>query len=340
MNIIDEKIKGLVFGSAFGDAWGYVTEFMKYPNIMEQNIEPPQELVISDDTQMSIYNFYAMQEIMEQGYNWNLLPHNIDIQNSIRKTFAEFHIDFYNDKMNNRAPGGTCMSALKKYYETTNKVTGREGALHNNSKGCGTIMRSPWMGAFPIPRETIALLSIIQSQTTHDHPTSWVAAAVAALITHDTLHNINTDLPYIEKSLKIIDEIAKIDSELIEDSDLGLIELRKGLLNIQEKFESFTMFDNGISDVNDFFGQGWIAEETLYNAVGVCDMYGSKRPYYAIKRLVRTNGDSDSVASVGGAFLGAEKGYSMLDHRIEEHLEKPYAAELRFIVKELININS
>ena len=30
----DERIKGMIYGSAFGDAWGYVTEFSRIADIL------------------------------------------------------------------------------------------------------------------------------------------------------------------------------------------------------------------------------------------------------------------------------------------------------------------
>ena len=77
-----------------------------------------------------------------------------------------------------------------------------------------------------------------------------------------------------------------------------------------------------------FFGEGWVADETLYNAIIAVAAYSSRSIYKGIQRLVWTNGDSDSLAAVGGAFLGAFKGYEALQYDVKSNLENRYQVEL------------
>ncbi|MEV6705434.1 ADP-ribosylglycohydrolase family protein, partial [Micromonospora wenchangensis] len=56
-------------------------------------------------------------------------------------------------------------------------------------------------------------------------------------------------------------------------------------------------------------GEGWIAEEALATAL-LCVLRHPDDPVAAIGRGATTAGDSDSIAALAGAFLGAAHGMS------------------------------
>jgi ADP-ribosylglycohydrolase len=57
-------------------------------------------------------------------------------------------------------------------------------------------------------------------------------------------------------------------------------------------------------DPCDFGGQGWRAHECLATALLCADLF-PRDPIAALRRATVTGGDSDSIAAVAGAILGA-----------------------------------
>lgn len=342
---LSDKLKGMIYGSALGDAWGYKTEFMTIDKILKEQPSVPGELIISDDTQMSIYNIRAIEEIF-QNYSFdelNSIASDESMQNSVRKVFAEHHMVWLVDPRNNRAPGMTCMSALEKYSRMSVKITGGEGAWGNNSKGCGTIMRAPWLGVLPLNRDTLVVLSILQSETTHGHSTASISSAVATLLVND-LFNENHNLLGNDEALtigaKIVEEIKNMDIPLVQNSMNGIEEVEKAFVNASDQWDKF-FHSQEEYDMTVLFGEGWVAEEALMDAVAAASLYSPSflnNSLQGIKRLVYTNGDSDSIAAVGGSFLGAYNGYDSFDYPIEENIEEFYKEELAHVYNFLLSL--
>lgn len=349
----NSRINETLFGLAFGDSWGYTTEFLQHSQI-DPNTSPSKLAVVSDDTQMSLYNLCALYTIFEEtrfSQEWqSRLLNDKEEQDRVRVIFANEHLKFAHDPDNNRAPGTTCMSALRQYGETKHYSgisTGLEGiAPTNNSKGCGTIMRAPWFGLISrLSREAITVLSVLQSQTTHGHPDSWVSAATASLLIRDIIEgrpdtysdvsrsegNVRAELMY--NALDILKEMKTLNSTLNDSVFSNSVEnvmsnLRSLLLNMWGSFSKSPIS----SDATDFFGEGWVADEALFVSVAVASLYRGS-PVEGVKRLVWTSGDSDSIAAVGGAFLFAdpacnpEESESMLQY-MRNSLEERYLTEL------------
>jgi ADP-ribosylglycohydrolase len=56
-------------------------------------------------------------------------------------------------------------------------------------------------------------------------------------------------------------------------------------------------------------GAGWIAEEAMATAL-LCALRHAREPVDALARAATTSGDSDSIACIAGAYLGAAHGMS------------------------------
>lgn len=324
-----DRIKGSLYGLALGDSWGYPLEFLSHEEILKlDNIPVSEPLIVSDDTQMSLYNIRAMTDIA------NVIDvaklDDINVQNITRKIFAKEHLNFANNNDNDRAPGITCMDALYTYATLRHPKQGNEGA-NNNSKGCGTIMRSGWLGLFPLKRETIWMLAILQSQTTHGNPTAWISAAIHAVLISDILNNRLT-----EETRQDLFNVALGILENFGKNVQGYDEVKQGLTQAQSRLDSFRQ-SSPTQDVNDYFGEGWTADENLYNALAVASRY-THEPINGIKRLVTSNGDSDSIGAVGGAILGCLNGYKKLSPHIGK-FEPRYEKELAAVNKYLQTIN-
>ena len=244
---------------------------------------------------------------------------DVNKQNRVRKLFAESHLKFEEDEDNNRAPGVTVMSALYAYRRSA-QVTGLEASCENDSKGCGTVMRAPWIGLVPWDRETIALLAILQSETTHGHAQASLSSAVAALFMSDIVTG-GLEVPRGNALSRVMDilttvsnlaaEIVQIDSNLVksaafQNAALELRDLIYRILKVIVDVPDDVLLDPN-EDICQWFGEGWIAEEALLCGVAAFALYGNN-VYSGIRRLVYSNGDSDSIAAVGGSFLGAHAG--------------------------------
>lgn len=323
--ITENTIEGCIYGMAVGDAWGHPTEFKTHEQILQSDAKRPKRLVITDDTQMSLYNTEALKRLStyKAGYLSDLAT-NSDKQDNVRKIFAEEHLKFQVDRDNNRAPGLTVMRALQDYRESV-QVTGLEGSSLNNSRGCGTVMRAPWIGLFNETRENIALLAILQSETTHGDGQAAICSAIAALAVRDLVNNeLLIDQPSAKGRLLAIEAYAKQTAEFvgnicstITESDSYKNDVKSFILDYLDSLYLETVnaseedLNNPDFDICKIFGQGWIANEALLCALAAFAIH-QDNSYEGIRRLVRTNGDSDSIAAIGGAFFGVAHGYSEL----------------------------
>lgn len=349
----ENRIESSILMFAFGDAYGYVTEFMSHKEILKTRPEIPEVLKISDDTQMSLYTLKAIENLSREDDFFNnsgfvkALLSDQDTQNRVRKEFAEQYLVFAADADNNRSPGGTVMRALAE-YETSEKVTGMEGSESNYSLGCGTVMRAPWIGLLPYPREVIMALSILQAQTTHGDPAGWLISAMCSLLTHDLLtKNLSVEDDLIRQSFIILNEIESMSTrtnlttamtELNDTGDSDVKRVRRDFFDIAMTYEGDveTLSAHDEIDITSFYGQGWIANEALYNAIIASSMYANDESdeersiLRGIKRLVYTNGDSDSIAAIGGSLMGAMRGmpeFSLHNH-FHLFLEPRYRSEI------------
>jgi ADP-ribosylglycohydrolase len=213
---------------------------------------------------MSIYNIKALKEI--QSWNLQELGTDVWLQNQVRVVFADQHLQFFYDEDNDRAPGLTCLDALQKYSQVFPPVTGYEGAS-NWSKGCGTVMRAPWLGLTGWNRDTVAHLAVLQAQTTHGDPVGWVASAVVALLMKDLFEYriiLTGDDELFNHCVKLTEEITHLFDETVL---LGrAADFSAGLRTLTRRWELFASSDENV-DMNLFFGEGWFSDEAFYNAV-------------------------------------------------------------------------
>lgn len=338
-----DRIKGAVYGMALGDAWGAPTEFLSFEHIAQLQPSIPAVLKITDDTQMSIYNIYAMKEILPllKGGEGDLL-NNVELQDKIRLLFMEQHVNFAYDPDNTRAPGETCMKSLEYFSRLSflghQNLTGLEASKRNDSLGCGTIMRAPWLGVLPLKKTTVALLAVLQAQTTHGNPIGWLVSAIMVLLMRDMFTGKEPENLFTLASRKL-EYIHSFHSNLTKTID------DKYYDNVFEVLRThvleWELFQNTPDDVdiNTFYGGGWVADEALYNALGAAELYSSD-PLLGIKRLVYSGGDSDSVAAIGGALLGVINGYEKIGYNVVDRLEPRYRKELSDVVGWLCEINS
>lgn len=351
----ENLLKGAIYGFAYGDAWGKDTEFKSYEQIIKQAQPFPNPALVTDDTQMSLYAMGAL--IYEASMNPDALKglhYNEKKRSAVRVLFADSFVEFAEDPDNDRAPGTTCMNALRSYQQFKKlsevdgtQLTGMEGVVAD-SKGCGANMRSGWLGLLPLEEEDIINLAILQSETTHGHPLALASSVLTALTLRAVISGeiVPRQGHYYEWALnKISDLEGRIflfrnnsAGEWNPNYGKGLTMLGEFLQSKKDQVSQF-IESEPTEDICSFFGEGWVAEEAYLCALMGAD-YSPLDPVEGLERLVRSNGDSDSLAAIGGQFIGAFDGFQVFPEEWETQLETRYQEELQEVVDFLKRVNS
>jgi len=191
-----------------------------------------------------------------------------------------------------RAPGNTCIGGL------TYATEGRPDAPHNDSKGCGGVMRVAPVGLLlDDPYEVAARVCAL----THGHPSGWIAGAVFAEVIAALLagHSLRAA---IERSRDALDDPR--GDEVRHAIDLSVAAADTKPVSA-ETVESL--------------GGGWVAEEAL--AIGLYCALVAEDFRHGVSLAVTHSGDSDSTGELAGQLLGVEHGVSVLDASLLEPLE-------------------
>lgn len=335
----DNRIYNSVYGMAFGDSWGYEEEFDSFEGILSREPKfPIDDALITDDTQMSLYGIRAYIANKELFARFNQNPNDIVLQTEVRRAIASEYVVWLDDPKNDRAPGNTCLQALDN-LKYSSFETGLEGTIVN-SKGCGANMRNAWFGLLPLSEDSLEELSIIQSEITHGHPLALSSAVLTAFATRASYEGLvlgdNNLYNYVVSKTEelLLKNQAKQDVRpaYVEGLKLLLEFLVSRKSNV-EAFKSTTYYTNPCSILQ---AEGWVAEEALLLAIVVADNYAD-RPVAGLQRLVYSSGDSDSIAAIGGAILGANQKSIIFDPAWRKSLENDYIEQLDDVIEALQN---
>jgi ADP-ribosylglycohydrolase len=198
-----------------------------------------------------------------------------------------------------RAPGNTCLSALRQ---------GGNGTLTdhiNDSKGCGGVMRVAPVGlAYPEDSKRAFRVAAEAAALTHGHPSGYLSAGALALIISEMLQG---------KDLR--EAIADAQAELpsCEEHDEMSDWLERTLAFADQGREAVT------PESIDEFGGGWVGEEALAISL-VCALVADDFSD-GVKLAVNHSGDSDSTGQIAGAILGLQHGAEGIPARALEELE-------------------
>jgi ADP-ribosylglycohydrolase/protein-tyrosine phosphatase len=296
-----------VLGGALGDGFGYAVEFDSLAKIHQMHgpagLREPYfhqgELVVSDDTQMSLFTLEGLTRAMLAGdpsdqtlvdqvrlayLDW-LATQNPRAEGSNQASRLLKHAAMHAQ----RAPGKTCLSALEQ---------GAGGTLErpiNNSKGCGGVMRSGVVGLMPnmTPARAFRVGTRIAALT-HGHPSGHLTAGLMAA----SVRGLLEDLP--------------LHAALIQAGDLARAwpghEEALSLLHtaLELTVQPFT------GKLPETLGQGWVGDQALAIAVYAASRSHSFSDVLAI--AANHSGDSDSTASLAGQLFGAQHGLEALPH--------------------------
>jgi ADP-ribosylglycohydrolase len=178
-----------------------------------------------------------------------------------------------------RAPGNTCLSSLANGRVGKNAV--------NDSKGCGTVMRSAPFGFTSSPVD----LAATSSFHTHGHATAAVSAAYLANVVALLVDNHSLAEAVATTRDVIVDHFPGHHHETTRIVDRAVALADDGPPNPQT-VESL--------------GGGWIAEEAL--AISILVALTATDWSDALTRAVTHSGDTDSTGAITGNLLGALRG--------------------------------
>lgn len=334
-------VENVVFGLAFGDAMGYPTEFQSFEELAAKEQVSVPGYLVSDDTQMSLSVMAAVLDHWDVFDGKKSGSHELSAE-EWAVWFAQAFVVWKNDPRNHRAPGMTCLEGVGLFESAVHRsVTGGVSAggfvgEQVDSKGCGANMRSGWLGLLPLESGVIEQLAVVQARVTHGHPLALASAAVTALV----VQALAQEWVYAGDVFDWVEKDLIPSLEVFPGSGLyaeGIVELDEVWSQARDKYEAYLQAEGRV-DVCSFMGQGWVAEEALLCAVAVVDKFGGRvnedgvsGEVLGLIALADSGGDSDSIAAIGGAFLGAG-GLNGWPQEWYGLLEADYTAEMRELV--------
>ncbi|QDY06906.1 ADP-ribosylglycohydrolase family protein [Micromonospora sp. HM134] len=302
------RASGSLFGLAYGDALGKPTEFLTVTEIHRRyGPAGPRELVgdpvlVTDDTQMALAVAWALHDAPE---------HSAEaVEPLLRRRFLAWAAS----PDNNRAPGMTCLRACGEL----GRGLPWQQATVVDSKGCGANMRVTPVGLLDVAPDTLAGLSQLQAGLTHGHPTGLAASELTAYAVR-----LLRDGAAPARLPGLLADRARSQRVTYRDDWLGDLWQRAGAgspaqfiaagwdecLSALDRLAAALRRPDDGDDPCRHTGEGWIAEEALATGL-LCVLRHPDDPVAAIARGATTAGDSDSIAALAGAFLGAAHGMS------------------------------
>lgn len=298
-----DKLFAVLSGCAYGDAWGNTNEFKPYGQLTRASKlgpELPTRLVITDDTQMTLSLARAIHTAGTADHV------------ALRAAIIAEYVEWLRDPDNNRAPGNTCLSATRALAGGAPWTRATVVA----SDGCGTVMRtSP--AAF-LPDHLWRPVAAWQAAITHGKASGIAAALVTAAIIREALRGAARPGHLVAYAIELASHpalragvgewlVGHPQAPTAHDADAFLAAgLREVVDALQRAHSAVAAFqsDPWADDPCRFAGEGWRAQEALSTALLCADALPGD-PIAALRRATVTGGDSDSIAAVAGAILGA-----------------------------------
>lgn len=299
------KIRDVFLGVAAGDAIGYRNEFDTYRKLTKNGTQRrgpgfPEEFIVSDDTQMTLH----LSKALDGAHIAEHISGVYDVEDQILDEWRMW----YDHPENVRAPGHTTMAAcgmLADYYPWYD-------AIDLSSNTCGAVMRFAPV-AF-LSEKKWRSVAALQAASTHGGPTAIASSIVATALLRDVLDK-SCSGELLERAIELTGDTSVIDTGLIVDHPfaggdtdridryvgMGMSKLNKVLVKALDALKN-TSDPWGGDPSYDF--PGWEAADALTCALLCVDML-PERPIEALQRATVTEGDSDSIAAIAGAFIGA-----------------------------------
>lgn len=309
-----QHFEGVVLGAAVGDAMGYQVEFDSLAMIRARfgpngvrGFEPVFRdgvavALFSDDTQLAVA---VLRGLTEASMLEGLGPVQAKMQamQSISIRLQEWVV---NPEGGHRAPGLACLQGC----HAMRQGVAWQDAGGPNAMGCGSVMRSYPFGMF-YPTEKAAELAALHSRMTHAHPYAIASCAAMAAGTAAALSGL-----YGPR--EVVDIMVTQATRFSEDVGAFLAYVAKLSL---EGADRASMLDTL---------RGWTAHEAIAAAVFIFLRHPTNFRA-AVLEAANTAGDSDSIATLVGALLGARLGVGAIPHDWVKTLER--SGELRLLAR-------
>ncbi|MFE7134286.1 ADP-ribosylglycohydrolase family protein [Streptomyces sp. NPDC057638] len=314
---------GSLIGLALGDALGFPTEFDDVPQILAKlgpwrDMPLPRPAFVTDDTQMTLAVGRAIRSATDSG---PLDPARLTAP--LRREFTAW----YHSPENNRAPGRTCLLACQLLDDERLPWT---EASQMGSKGCGANMRVAPLGLVSgLSDQQRAGAAQLQAALTHGHPTALTASDLTSHAVH-----------LLTRGVAPGDLVARLRAYAYENRGryherwLGRLWSRSqdasphayiargwdDCLDALARLEAVLRAPDPEVDPCVATGDGWVAEEALATALH-CYLLFPDEPLTALRRAACTQGDSDSIACLTGALVGAAHGGAAWPKEWSERIE-------------------
>ena len=299
----DSRALGCLYGLAIGDALGAPVEFVPRREILRRlgpagvteflpwGGFPPG--AITDDTQMSVATFRGLLNARTAG----------QLQAPIPFIYREYlsWLATQADPYHRRAPGHTCLSALR------SGVCGTVESKINDSKGSGGVMRTSSIGLVYDP-DVAFKIGAQAAAVTHGHPSGYLPAGFIASLVAELVRGVT-----LSHAVEIC--IGRLQQWHGHAETLGKI------------YQALDLVGCGLPDVDCIhaIGGGWVGEEALAIAL-FCALRYQDDYAKALLAAVNHSGDSDSTGSIAGAIMGTLLGIEAIPRHWVELVEG--AAEL------------
>lgn len=341
---LGSRFRGCLLGGAVGDALGAPVEFLSLAEIRAQfgpagitDYAPAYGGLgrITDDTQMTLFTAEGLLRARVRGTrkgtttNTGVVGHAL--VRWLKTQGVQPHADLavtgdakwpdgwlvqQRELWSRRAPGNTCLSALA-------AATAFGSRAHNDSKGCGGVMRvapagllasaatnNPFM---PTDEELSPAFALGRdlSHATHGHRASLLASGAMAHL----VALLVAGTPLRQAIVQTNDAVSKLAGA---EALRGRFQLAVDL-GLQP--------GEGTAEEVETIGAGWVAEEAL--AIALYVALKAKSFEHGLQLAVNHGGDSDSTGSMVGQLLGAAWGIEVIPTRWLDRLE------LRSVIQQL-----
>ena len=302
MTVVDarSRIAGCVLGGAVGDALGGPIEFMSLAQIRKKfgaggltDYEASGEIArFTDDTQMTIFTIDALIRADNRYRSRGICnPTSVAHRAYLRWLETQQGDAPYGEHAapkgwlleipelrHQRAPGTTCMSALR-----TGKMGTPDEPL-NDSKGCGGVMRVAPIG-FVRSRDQAFDMAAEWAAITHGHPSGYLAAGFLAAVIHGIAAG-ESFTAAIGGARMLLTKRGRHE-ETLAAVDAAVAASKSGSPSA-ERVEGL--------------GAGWVAEEAL--AISLYCALVARTFAEGVRLAVNHSGDSDSTGAITGNILG------------------------------------
>jgi ADP-ribosylglycohydrolase len=314
-----DRLFGTLLGGAIGDAFGYPIEFYPLADVRRrfgpEGLRKPVlhdgKLLVSDDTQMTLFTLEGMLRAITPGGAWQA--------DRVIEEVRRAYLDWYDTQEGGRperpmagtlarcpalrarrAPGNTCLSALY------GGGTGTLAAPINDSKGTGGAMRTAPLGFLPgIDAADAFTLGARAAALTHGHPDGWASAGFVAAAVRRTV-----------AGQTLADALAGATG------DLQAATAAFGERPTAEPYTHALRLAREQADPEPAIaalGGGWTGDEAV--AIAVYAALTATDFMDLVARAANHDGDSDTTASIAGQLWGAAHGLCAVPHAWAHRLD-------------------